>query len=751
MGALVFIIAFALTPLIFSIVALVRANNARSTARRLQQEVELLRRGAPPASESPARPPTPESPPPEAAPPGAPPAAKPRVALPPLPAFKLQQEKTASGGPNLEVALGGKVAAFIGIAALVLSVAFFVGYAIRHGWIGPGMRIVLGLFAGGVLIALGHLAETRGKNLHVLARVLTGGGAALLFFSVFAAHGFYGLISPIAAAAGLIVTALAVMGLSVVYHSQIVALLGVLGAFITPLAVGGDLDRGLFPLAYLAAVNATVMVLGVRRNWQSLYNVSFVFTFLYTAAWLGRELHRNDGASWALGLVFSVLYFAEYITLGLVKLKGERGSHDQAVDLLRMLSSSLLLLGAVYWILDTAALNAWIGGAFLLLAVAHIAVARLAWRWLPRFKNDILVLLAGALTFATLALPVQLDGVWVSLGWAFEGLVLSWFALRFGVGVFRSAGMFLGMLGLGKAVLFDVDSMDSATKLFLNSRFAVSLIATVLLGVQSRLYRRMRESEDGSRPFEDALLMVASIGFVLAVATDGVLVLQENNPWAWMPSIMSLLIAAAFVLNVGARQDSSSLQVFGSILLGLLPIALVLFVFGLGWNAYDDDFAHFLNAIFLIALVLLAGSAWLTARFAAHDGSRFPREPTLNILCLLAGIFLVSLEIGRAETPWKDSAITLWWGACALALILLGLRFQKRYLRHTALALFGLTIGKVFLVDLAALSGLIRVAAFMGVGVILLVVSFTYQRIAPKLADAPLPKPVPPGSKSVES
>ncbi len=72
------------------------------------------------------------------------------------------------------------------------------------------------------------------------------------------------------------------------------------------------------------------------------------------------------------------------------------------------------------------------------------------------------------------------------------------------------------------------------------------------------------------------------------------------------------------------------------------------------------------------------------------------------------------MEISRAATPWKDSAITLWWGGSALVLVLLGLRMEKRYLRYTALALFGCTIFKVFLIDLAELSGLIRVAAFMG-------------------------------------
>jgi uncharacterized membrane protein len=94
------------------------------------------------------------------------------------------------------------------------------------------------------------------------------------------------------------------------------------------------------------------------------------------------------------------------------------------------------------------------------------------------------------------------------------------------------------------------------------------------------------------------------------------------------------------------------------------------------------------------------------------------------------------MEIGRADTAWRDSIITLWWAAAALTLTAVGLKGKKRYLRYLALAVFGMTVVKVFLVDLAELSGLHRVAAFVGVGLLLLVLSFVYQRIAPMLTGA---------------
>jgi len=54
------------------------------------------------------------------------------------------------------------------------------------------------------------------------------------------------------------------------------------------------------------------------------------------------------------------------------------------------------------------------------------------------------------------------------------------------------------------------------------------------------------------------------------------------------------------------------------------------------------------------------------------------------------------------------------------------------------MVLFGVTVLKVFLVDLSALGGIYRILGFIGVGLVLLAVSFIYQRTRkPKRPEAP--------------
>ena len=107
--------------------------------------------------------------------------------------------------------------------------------------------------------------------------------------------------------------------------------------------------------------------------------------------------------------------------------------------------------------------------------------------------------------------------------------------------------------------------------------------------------------------------------------------------------------------------------------------------------------------------------------------------PALNVVSLLGMMVLVSFEIGHAQTPWKNSLITLWWAVAALAVAVAGFIKRRKYLRVLGLAVFAVTVVKVFLVDLHEFSGLQRVAAFMGVGVLLLLLSYIYQRVAPGL------------------
>jgi uncharacterized membrane protein len=75
------------------------------------------------------------------------------------------------------------------------------------------------------------------------------------------------------------------------------------------------------------------------------------------------------------------------------------------------------------------------------------------------------------------------------------------------------------------------------------------------------------------------------------------------------------------------------------------------------------------------------------------------------------------------------TAVSALWGTLGLALLYLGLRRNVSALRVAGFALFGVSVGKLFLYDLARLSSITRAASFLAVGAVLLIAGFLYQHL----------------------
>jgi hypothetical protein len=69
------------------------------------------------------------------------------------------------------------------------------------------------------------------------------------------------------------------------------------------------------------------------------------------------------------------------------------------------------------------------------------------------------------------------------------------------------------------------------------------------------------------------------------------------------------------------------------------------------------------------------------------------------------------------------------WGISSFVLIAIGLKFKKKHLRIISLTLFLITLLKLFLIDIRGISEGGKIAAFISLGILLLIVSFMYQRL----------------------
>jgi uncharacterized membrane protein len=115
------------------------------------------------------------------------------------------------------------------------------------------------------------------------------------------------------------------------------------------------------------------------------------------------------------------------------------------------------------------------------------------------------------------------------------------------------------------------------------------------------------------------------------------------------------------------------------------------------------------------------------------------RAVVASIGALLA-VFAVSLGIlelaervsgGSVATDFQrgHTAVSAFWVLLGLGLLYAGLRRHSQPLRLAGFALFGVSLGKIFLYDLSTLSSVTRALSFLAVGGVLLTAGFFYQRL----------------------
>lgn len=76
----------------------------------------------------------------------------------------------------------------------------------------------------------------------------------------------------------------------------------------------------------------------------------------------------------------------------------------------------------------------------------------------------------------------------------------------------------------------------------------------------------------------------------------------------------------------------------------------------------------------------------------------------------------------------RELSVSAVWIVYALGSLIAGMRFRIRSIRVMGLALFGIAVLKIFFIDLSTLDKIYRILSFMGLGVMLLVASFFYQK-----------------------
>lgn len=236
---------------------------------------------------------------------------------------KISQKKIAS--MNLEQKIASSLPVWIGGIALALAGMFMVKYSIETGLLSPVVRLTLSSLFGVGLLLIGNWIHSHPRiaNSERISQALSGAGIADLYVSLFAATSFYHLIPSFTGFAGMaVVTAVAVV-LSLKQGPPI-ALLGMVGGFLTPGLIGSDHPDAQLLFIYLYFLLAGLMMVIRKKQWWPLSFLVILGAFAWVIFWLETLFVPTDGL-W-LGLFLIALC----ITVVLTSKKAiEEGTVDQ--------------------------------------------------------------------------------------------------------------------------------------------------------------------------------------------------------------------------------------------------------------------------------------------------------------------------------------------------------------------------------------------------------------------------------------
>lgn len=745
---------------------------------------------------------------------------------------------------NWMVWLGGLSVALAGI--------FMVSHSINAGLIGPLQQLTLALLTGLALHAGAEFLRRRHISTDQVFAALAGGGSITLYAALLAGVNHYDLISPAIGLAALAAVSLATMALSLV-HGPLLAIMGLSGAYLVPLLIGGEDGSVAFVLAYSFVITFSSLLLMryVFRDW--LWYATLAGALLWWLTTVAAAPTELATACYLAALFVAFAYLFERAQLAPSRLRevlvsllimwGISIAH-QSVDspsfwswlfilplAILVPQSHQIAMGRILWFLPWGAILASAAGWLMYVSRKDGDLVYMVQIPLAQQASFVSYLVAAAITttglglwlwgrfadqrrWASLTLLSPL--VWLVLGWLLlQGYgetsvvwavatlvlgavygVLAWRMegqARYGNGVVWALMAAHVSYSLATVMAFREASLTLALSVqfvsltWLARRYQMPELYLMLKGVLALVVARLTfnpwlQGYDASVHW--SLWTYGGATLLAAVATRVAEKGHSIRPWLEGATLHLLVLFLGTELrywlydgDIFAHEYSPIEATLNTLLWGALSVTYAVrakFSQSLAWLYRLFSWVLLTLSVISYLTLLTLHNPWWSGGFIgstpifnmllpAFGGpvllalviSRFPKiAPKLWSMCAAGAGFLLftALEIRQL---WQGSEMELWHGVTegelytysvvgmvyAIVAILYSTVYSTKnahiILYKAGMALLGLVIGKIFLIDMAGLQGLWRVAAFMGLGLALLGLAWMYRKAQRSSTQAP--------------
>ena len=557
----------------------------------------------------------------------------------------------------------------------------------------------------------------------------------------------------------IIITTFAVC-LSLLYDRQEVTIIALVGGFASPfMASNGSGDyKTLF--IYLIILNSALLAIAFKKGWRLLNLLAFVFTIVLYDSWLFYSLDYNTPtATYKGGFVFASIFYLLFFTINLLHNTKENKKFI-ASDFGILLANTALYFGIGLYLLEKMDAPTYRGLFCIILAVFNLIVTY----WL--FKNkkvdtNILYLLIGiTLTFISLTAPIQLHGHYTTLFWASETVLLYWLYLKSRITIVQWTSMII-WVAMALSLLMDWQNVYSDTALaitiLLNKGFVAGIYcsaATLFLYALSKKEVLGEEAnlEWGYQQFKSTVLVIGTILLFITGLLEIGYQFEHYYPSEGISLLYSLAYFNVFILLItGLRTALKDIWKYEVAKQYLLLASIIVYLISL-FRIYPiqasllEEQKHLMHfsihwvSAFIVGVFLFRIIKMLRlAEAIAETSMNLYVWVTCAVIVLFLSVeinFLTNLLFYSKNNTLDDissvyikTGLPILWGVCSFAFMWFGMRFKYKKLRIISLTLFLITLLKLFIFDLSNIPIGGKIAAFFCLGILLLVVSFMYQRL----------------------
>lgn len=604
--------------------------------------------------------------------------------------------------------VGKKLLQKVGILIVLVGMVVLLKYSFDNRWIGELGRIALGVLGAALMLGAGEWYSRKYGN---WSHAFTGGGLALLYFTVWVAHVFYakqllathGLVVPPAMALFLYALITAVGCIAAIrYRAQVIAWFAVMGGYLTPFLIEGP-SRPMLLCAYLGILAVGLLVLAWKQRWKYLNMAAFVLTQLYLVGMVYPTVAVSDVQQ----ILIAVSFFVLFNCLPLAYQFGQR-LKAEGDDILLLVLNGLAVFIPVVDAMGGIA-SEYTSFVCLALAAVYLAFGAAALRRVPGDASLVNAYLVGGIVLVALALLQEMrtpEYSYVAAGWAPLSALLAFVSVR----LRRTGPWVCAQILLAGSMIMLLTNLPGfgfhAEEVWypFTSRFALQsyvVFASLLAWMKAASMQPKELLDEQARPALlgtihtlSALLLFAFVSFE-AFALD------------FSPDLRLTFSYLLFsVVSLTAYFVTRNKVWFTAAVIVHVIVLLLTFLMGdrSGMNLLDPmvvtPFVHPWAAIALCALVFTACLFYASQR-GPDAGLRTPELKGVLIASFLAQLWLHgTVEISHMQRyfEWtellENRVLTGWWAAFAACVLAWGVKRDSKTYVNAGIALLALPLLK---------------------------------------------------------